>query len=559
MPQTERCVLYARKSTDREDKQILSIPAQLNELRRFAERCGLVITDELVEHCSAREPGRPIFSKLLQDIATGKVARVLSWKLDRLARNPIDGGALIHYLGKGLLTEIITPEGRYTGQGDSKFMLSVLFGAATKMTDDLADGVKRGNRAIHESGRITGVPPLGYMKVRDKPGYRGAGRAVPDPARFEIVKRIWQGVLAGATVAEMWRKATTDWGLTMRPSRGRQGHAPSVNYIYDLLQNRFYAGQIVRCGEVFQGEHKPMITVAEFEHVQRRVQRADASCPSKNLFLYRGLLHCGACTRLLTGERIKGRFVYYRCGRRRFGRTRCAEPAPTEDKVTRDVEQSLERLSLPKPVVDWTLAAVDHWLDDKDSVFLDERRRRDDELKQVDQQLTRLTDLLVSGTLSEEDYISRKSGLLARREALTAAIQAPDATAFAWRAQVHTILTDMTTCLPAFRNGQDDDQRETLGRVYENFIVKDRIVTPVLRFPFFLLDEARPDTTLLFARDENLPDPSRIVVNQRKNACRDSTLEHAFLQWWTLSDSNRRPPRCKRGALPTKLRARLDL
>src|SRR4051812_8480022 len=128
------CTLYARKSTDREDMQILSIQGQLRELRRFAERAGLVVTTELTESCSAREPGRPIFSKLLSDIERGRVPRVLAWKLDRLARNPVDGGALIHALGKGKLREIVTPEGTYAGNGDSKFMLAVQFGAATKMT-----------------------------------------------------------------------------------------------------------------------------------------------------------------------------------------------------------------------------------------------------------------------------------------------------------------------------------------------------------------------------------------------------------------------------------------
>jgi len=101
MPEARPCVLYARKSTDREDKQILSIPAQLEELRRFAEREDLTIERELVEHCSAREPGRPVFSELLNQVAHGGVERILAWKLDRVARNPIDGGALIHYLGKG--------------------------------------------------------------------------------------------------------------------------------------------------------------------------------------------------------------------------------------------------------------------------------------------------------------------------------------------------------------------------------------------------------------------------------------------------------------------------
>lgn len=57
-----RYFLYARKSTDVEDKQILSIEAQLFELRELAKRENLNIADEFIEKRSAKIPGRPIFN-----------------------------------------------------------------------------------------------------------------------------------------------------------------------------------------------------------------------------------------------------------------------------------------------------------------------------------------------------------------------------------------------------------------------------------------------------------------------------------------------------------------
>lgn len=64
--------LYARKSTDVEDKQIMSIDAQLNELREFAAREGINVVAELVEKQSAKTPGRPIFNAMLGRIEAGK-------------------------------------------------------------------------------------------------------------------------------------------------------------------------------------------------------------------------------------------------------------------------------------------------------------------------------------------------------------------------------------------------------------------------------------------------------------------------------------------------------
>ena len=60
--------MYARKSTDVEDKQVLSIEAQLQELRDYAKRENIEISAEIVEKQSAKIPGRPMFNKMLDEI-----------------------------------------------------------------------------------------------------------------------------------------------------------------------------------------------------------------------------------------------------------------------------------------------------------------------------------------------------------------------------------------------------------------------------------------------------------------------------------------------------------
>ena len=65
--------LYARKSTDVEDKQILSIESQLAELRELAKRESIYISDEFIEKRSAKIPGRPVFNNMLSRIQNGDV------------------------------------------------------------------------------------------------------------------------------------------------------------------------------------------------------------------------------------------------------------------------------------------------------------------------------------------------------------------------------------------------------------------------------------------------------------------------------------------------------
>src|SRR3989344_1888426 len=88
--------LYARKSTDVEDKQIRSIEDQIAELRAFAKQENLNIVDVLIEKQSAKIPGRPIFGEMLERVESGEADGILAWHADRLARNSVDGGRIIY-------------------------------------------------------------------------------------------------------------------------------------------------------------------------------------------------------------------------------------------------------------------------------------------------------------------------------------------------------------------------------------------------------------------------------------------------------------------------------
>lgn len=101
--------LYARKSTDVEDKQVLSIDAQLTELRSFAREQGLSIAREFVEKQSAKTPGRPIFGQMVASIERGEGSGILAWHPDRLARNSVDGGQIIYLLDTGVLASLKFP------------------------------------------------------------------------------------------------------------------------------------------------------------------------------------------------------------------------------------------------------------------------------------------------------------------------------------------------------------------------------------------------------------------------------------------------------------------
>ena len=111
-------IIYARKSSESEDCQVLSIDAQIAELKNLAARRGFVVADILKESQSAKSPGRPVFSRLVERITRGEVTGILCWKLDRLARNPVDGGSIIWALKQHGL-HICTPTQSYSTAEDN--------------------------------------------------------------------------------------------------------------------------------------------------------------------------------------------------------------------------------------------------------------------------------------------------------------------------------------------------------------------------------------------------------------------------------------------------------
>ena len=154
--------LYARKSTDTEDKQVRSIDDQLAVLRALAKTEGLNISEEFIEKQSAKMPGRPIFNEMMERIEKGEAQGIVCWKLDRLARNPVDSGRISWLLQQSVIEHIQTHD-RSFYPTDNALMTSVEFGVANQFILDLKANTKRGLHAKAKRGDYPGPAPLGYL------------------------------------------------------------------------------------------------------------------------------------------------------------------------------------------------------------------------------------------------------------------------------------------------------------------------------------------------------------------------------------------------------------
>lgn len=288
--------VYARKSSEAEDKQVASIDAQIEELTKLARSENLKIVEMFSEAQSAKAPGRPIFNDMVQRIYNREAQGVICWKLDRLARNPVDGGTINWMLQQGAIQHIRSFERSYFPT-DNVLMMSVEFGMANQFVRDLSVNVKRGLRKKVSDGWLPGIAPAGYLNTPDRE--KGYKVIVEDPERFPLVRRMWDLILTGNfTAPRIHQMAIKEWGYRTVQRRREGGKPISRSAIYKLFSNPFYYGYFefpAGSGNWVKGRHKPMITEEEYQRVQSILGKRGKPAPKRHLFAFTGLMRCGSC------------------------------------------------------------------------------------------------------------------------------------------------------------------------------------------------------------------------------------------------------------------------
>lgn len=527
---TKKYFLYARKSSESEDRQVQSIQDQVNRLQELATNLGLEIVNTFTEAKSAKKPdNRPLFTEMITKIENGEANGILAWQINRLSRNPIDSATIQWLLQQGVLQSIQTIDKEYRPE-DNVLLFSVESGMANQFVLDLSKNVKRGMRGKVENGWRPGLAPLGYLNKI----VNGEHILDVDPDRFNLIRKMWDLFLTGSySVSKIRDIATNEWGLRTRKTRKLGSKPLTMSAMYKIFNDPFYYGQYwwksYETGEkeLYRGKHQPMISEQEHRRAQALLGKKGKPQPKTREFAFTGLIRCGECDSAITAEeknqiictKCKNKFsynnrtscpkcetdisdmknptilnyVYYRCTKKKS--KNCSQKFMRLEDLEKQFSEKLEKLELDN---DYLELALDYLRDTEQIEVKDEETIQNSLLDAIDDCQTRIKNLNKEYTsplnfdyslYTPEEFKKLKTELLKERANLEEeAKQSKDKV----DNSLETSEKIFNFCALAYqRFNQTDDlqvKREIFSAIGSNLTLKDRKLNIDILEPYLLIE-----------------------------------------------------------------------
>jgi len=516
--------LYARKSSESDDRQVQSIDDQINRLKQLATDLKLNIKAIYTEAKSAKKPdNRPVFEEVLRRIENGEADGILCWQINRLSRNPIDSGKLSWLLQQGILKSIQTIDRQYLPD-DNVLLFSVESGSANQFILDLRKNVKRGMESKIHKGWAPSIAPLGYLNDKLEK------TIIKDTVRFSLVRKMWDLMLTGAyTPPKILDIATHDWGLRTRIGKKGNGGKPiGTSAIYKMFSNPFYAGYIRYLNKLYPGKHEPMITLDEFDRVQQLLGKEGKPRPQKRKFAFTGAIRCGECGCIYTAE-IKTKhlkngqykeYTYYHCTRKSRKVNCTQKKVISEEKLEMLIEDEISKYTILPEFLNKALEILNRKNDTEIEIRASIYETQHSALVQTQTEMDELTKMRYRGMIDDETFIKERDHLHASIIRIKDKLRETENRAEKWLELTERTFLFATYAEKAFIEGGLELKKEILLALGRTPLIKDG---ELILTPFEWLVPIEKNYPLIEQKFKGL-EPNKHPVNIEQNIGIDTIL-----------------------------------
>lgn len=420
-------ISYNRKSTEDREKQVQSIEDQRHKNIETAKRWGVSIDKEFIEEKTARKPNvRPQFTAMTELINDDQVKYLFCWKLDRLARNPIEAGIITYMLQIRKLEAIITNDRVYYPE-DNALMTAVEFGMANQYSRDLSKNVKRGLESKREKGWMPNLAPNGY--INERYNSKGYNRILIDEDRFYEIQKLWKLVIKYKySLRQIADIANNELRITTK-----KGKPFSTSTLHRIFNNPFYYGYFTFKGKVYKGKHKPMVTKREFEKVQEILNgKCTRQQKTKVVNKYNRLIVCGECGYTIIPEPLKYKelksgevrsYKYWRCSHK-SKTVKCSQKCIREEDLEKQMNEIMASLEIDQEYIGWGMKFIKNHLENEVEDRKQLEKKYDREIEDTKEELDNLLELMISkenrsrSLITEEEFENKKYNLINKRNEL---------------------------------------------------------------------------------------------------------------------------------------------
>lgn len=470
-------VAYVRKSSEEANRQVLSIDAQIDEIKR--QFPGIEVDFIKESHSAAKGGMRPEFARMIKAFKKGKYQGLVAWHPDRLSRNIQDTAEIVTLLKQAVIKDLRFCNFTFENTPEGIMMLQMIMNQAEYFSGKLSKDVKRGNRKKRELGGTTGLAPIGYIN-------QGRGKfIIPDPKRFHKVYQAFRLILTGKyTIAKIKKIMDEEWDFKTLKRGKFGGKHVSIQSLHKIFRNPMYAGVIIdpHTGEMFKARHKPMITPEEFDKIQDLIGRHGMPRLTKRDkdFPLRGFLVCGQCGCMITAEEkiktlkngTKRRYRYYRCTHK--GNHGCHQKAVREDVLQAQFDAIIDHYELSPELYELGMKALkevaSHEIEVRDAA----QAAQEQSIKVVQNKLDNLLNLLTDGVIDADVYQRKATEFKDRLAELQKEQSEAAKRARSWYDIVESTLSILVSARDKFNSGTLEDKRHILSLLGSDPILTEK-------------------------------------------------------------------------------------